>query len=161
MSLVRYLKSQCRRPATALARWRVSRQPPSATFERSDWDRSLREPSAFYLECVRYFSHLLPPEFKQHRAYFQEHRRGFGEDAFHVLWYRLLQEFKPSNFLEIGVFRGQVISLVALWARLAHRHCEVFGISPFSPAGDSVSKYSSAVDYHCDTLANFSHFELP
>jgi len=161
MPLLRYIKSQCRRPAVAMARWRASRQPPSLSFERTDWERSLRDPSAFYLEAVRFFSHKLPPELRAHRAYFQQQRRGFGEDAFHTMWYLLLQEFKPANFLEIGVFRGQVISLVALWARLAGRPCQVFGISPFSPAGDSVSKYSSAVDYQDDTLANFTHFQLP
>jgi len=35
-----------------------------------------------------------------------ENRRGFGENAFHTMWYLLLEEFKPATFLEIGVFRG-------------------------------------------------------
>jgi hypothetical protein len=73
----------------------------------------------------------------------------------------LLEEFKPGNFLEIGIFRGQVISLVALWARLRGRACEVHGISPFTAAGDSVSRYRQDLDYYADTLANFEHFELP
>src|SRR5262249_47296732 len=77
------------------------------------------------------------------------------------LWYLLLEEIKPQNFLEIGVFRGQVISLVALWARLRNRTCEVHGISPFSPATDSVSRYPQHLDYYSDTLLNFDHFELP
>jgi hypothetical protein len=160
MSLLRYLKSHCSRPASALARWQASLTSPRLSFERADWELSLRDPSAFYLECVRFFSHRLPVELRTHRAYFQHRGRGFGEDAFHTMWYLLLQEFKPSTFLEIGVFRGQVISLVALWARLAARPCEVSGISPFSSAGDSVSKYSSSVDYHRDTLKNFRHFQL-
>jgi predicted O-methyltransferase YrrM len=54
-----------------------------------------------------------------------------------------------------------VISLVALWAKLARKPCELYGISPFSSAGDSVSKYPQDLDYYQDTLANFDHFLLP
>ena len=46
---------------------------------------------------------------------------------------------------------------------LSHRfnlNCLVQGISPFSPAGDAVSKYFTTVDYHTDTLKNFAHFSL-
>ena len=39
--------------------------------------------------------------------------------------------------------------------------CEVYGISPFSPAGDSVSRYRKDVDYFNDTLSNFERFKLP
>jgi hypothetical protein len=116
------------------------------------------------LECLRYFHQQLPRELKDHRAYFHnvpKDRRGFGEDAFHVLWFLLFREFKPSSFLEIGVFRGQTISLAALLARLGGGKCDVFGISPFSAAGDSVSRYREDIDYHSDTLTNFSHFNLP
>jgi predicted O-methyltransferase YrrM len=59
------------------------------------------------------------------------------------------------------VFRGQTISLAALLARQGGWTCEVHGISPFTPAGDSVSKYQQGIDYHSDTLANFEHFQLP
>jgi hypothetical protein len=75
------------------------------------------------------------------------------------MWFLLLNEFKPAQFLEIGVFRGQVISLVALWSKLTGHPCEVCGISPFSSAGDRVSSYAE-LDYYCDTLANFDAFGL-
>jgi hypothetical protein len=77
------------------------------------------------------------------------------------MWYLLLEEFKPKHFLEIGVYRGQVLSLAALWARVTGRQCAVFGISPFTAAGDSVSKYSDQLDYYEDTLRNFRYFGLP
>jgi hypothetical protein len=123
----------------------------------------LRDPTAYYFECVRYFYQKLPDEIRAHRLYFHNvsgNRRGFGEHAFHVMWYMLLQEFRPATFLEIGVFRGQVISLVALWARLSGLVCDVTGISPFSGAPDSTSRYRLDLDYYQDTLQNFDHFQL-
>ena len=41
-------------------------------------------------------------------------KNSFGEDSFHVLWYLLLDEFKPKEILEIGVYRGQVLTLWSL-----------------------------------------------
>ena len=95
------------------------------------------------------------------RCTIRSEQRGFGENPFHVMWWLLFSEFKPANFLEIGVFRGQTVSLAALCARLLNIRCEIFGISPFSPAGDSVSRYRKDVDYLEDTIANFDHFGLP
>src|SRR6266704_2200421 len=132
--------------------------------ERQNWAESLRDPTCMYLEFLRYFYQQLPAELKAHRAYFhnvESNRRGYGEDAFHVMWHLLIREFRPGTFLELGVFRGQTISLAALCARIGGFRCEVHGISPFSPAGDSVSKYRQDIDYYADTLVNFDHFGLP
>jgi predicted O-methyltransferase YrrM len=163
-SLSGFVKAHWRRVASSLLERRLAKTPPQVSLDRANWPESLRDPTGFYLECVRYFHQQLPAELKQHRAYFHnppENPRGFGEDAFHVLWFLLFQEFKPANFLEIGVFRGQTTSLAALLARRGGWICEVVGVSPFTPAGDSVSTYQQGIDYHTDTLANFEHFKLP
>jgi hypothetical protein len=160
-SLSGFIKGQWHRAMRQLLEWRCARRRPQMRLDRACWQESLKEPTAFYFECLRYFYQELPPEIRAHRLYFRKNRRGFGENPFHVMWYLLFREFKPSNFLEIGVFRGQTISLTALCTRFLNSHCEVFGISPFSPAGDSVSRYGTGVDYLEDTLANFDHFELP
>jgi hypothetical protein len=159
-----YAKSYYARTARCWFEWRLSRQPPQFSLDRRHWDQSLQDPTGFYAECTRFFFQGLPPAYRDHRAYFYNvpnNRRGFGENAFHTMWYLLLQELKPRNFLEIGVFRGQVISLVALWARLSGQQCDVWGISPFTGAGDSTSKYRRDLDYQSDTLRNFEHFNLP
>ncbi len=127
----------------------------------ADWAQSLSDPTAFYLRAVEFFDRSLPEEFHAHRNYFTQHGRGFGEDAFHTQWFLLFREFRPQSFLEIGVFRGQSLSLAALCARHFQLACLVQGISPFSAAGDAVSKYARDVDYYADTLENFSHFKLP
>jgi hypothetical protein len=161
MSITGFIYNQYRRMATARLKRQLLKQSGPARWERADWARSLSTPTEFYLDCFRFFHQRLPAELREHRSYFEQERRGFGEDAMHVMWFLLFQEFKPANFLEIGVYRGQVVSLAALLARLTGVPCQVQGISPFSPAGDAVSKYRQNVDYLQDTLANFEHFTLP
>ena len=132
--------------------------PPEIS--RADWPKSLSDPTGFYLCAVDFFDRSLPAEFRAHREYFTQNGRGFGEDAFHAMWFLLFREFRPGSFLEIGVFRGQSLSLAAMLARHFHLDCFVQGISPLSAAGDAVSKYPRNVDYRADTLENFSHFKL-
>jgi len=163
MSIVGFIRSYWRRAALWRLEAQVARRPAAFTLDRSNWKYSLNDPTAFYFESLRFFHQDLPQELKEHRAYFYNvpsDRRGFGENPFHVMWYLLLQEFRPANFLEIGVFRGQTVTLAALWARSTRNACQVYGISPFSEAGDSVSNYKNRVDYYQDTLKNFDHFKL-
>lgn len=164
MSLTGFAAGQVRQVASAWVKRRVLTQPATLTLARSDWAKSLTQPTEFYFECYRHFHQKLAPELRAHREYFRQPRgnpRGFGEDAFHVMWHALFQEFKPASYLEIGVYRGQTISLAALLGRMQGKPCEVCAISPFSSAGDAVSKYGAGVDYYADTLANFEHFKLP
>jgi predicted O-methyltransferase YrrM len=119
------------------------------------------ERDELYAYMHHYFYHHCPAAVQQHRAYFKQDQRGFGEDAFHAMWFTLLREFKPCQCLEIGVYRGQVVTLWGLIAQLNNFSCEVHGISPFSPAGDGVSTYLANLDYLQDTLKSNSHFSLP
>jgi hypothetical protein len=77
------------------------------------------------------------------------------------MWFLLFTEFRFASFLEIGVYRGQILSLASLLQRLADAPGDVTGISPFESIGDSVSKYQKHLDYLTDTRANFAHFNLP
>ncbi len=164
MSVQGFVRGWWHKAARYYWEWRLSRQAPTVSLDRSNWAHSLQEPTSFYLDCVRYFHQRLPAELREHRAYFYNvpgDRRGFGENAFHVMWFLLLREFRPTSFLEIGIFRGQTISLVSLCSRRNTASCDVHGISPFSPAGDEVTSYPAGIDYYQDTLYNFDHFSLP
>jgi hypothetical protein len=125
-----------------------------------DWPSSLTDPATYYLACHRYFHDRLDPELKAHRAYFQQERRGFGEDAFHTMWWLLYERFKFAQHLEIGVYRGQTLSLAALLQRRLGLAQQVCGVSPFSSKGDSVSRYLADLDYYADTRKNFAAFKL-
>jgi hypothetical protein len=127
-----------------------------------DWERSLTDPTSYYLDCVRYFQRSqFPDELKMHREYFLQDQRGFGEDAFHVMWWMLFRKLRPNQFLEIGVYRGQTLSLAAMLQNDLGITGHITGISPFTSSGDAVSSYRNDVDYLADTKTNFAHFALP
>jgi len=76
------------------------------------------------------------------------------------MWFLLFREFAFRKFLEIGVYRGQVLSLISLLQQ-QDGGGNVTGISPFSPVGDAVSEYLREIDYLEDTKTNFRALSLP
>lgn len=71
---------------------------------------------------------------KEHRDYIETEQLGFGERSFHYMWYLLLSDLveegdKPS-LLEIGVYKGQVISLWSLIARELGANVAISCITP-------------------------------
>jgi hypothetical protein len=105
-----------------------------------------------------YFWNKSPPWLHEHRDYFRKEHRGFGEDAFHAMWYNIFKEFSPEKALEIGIYRGQVISLWGLISEKINIDTDISGISPFSPAGDRVSTYLKNINYYEDVIKNCSYF---
>ena len=163
MKIIRFLKGKCFAWRQQAAERRLLRQfsAPSSEISRAQWNDSLQNPTEFYERCFHYFYTRLPKPLREHRVYFENCRRGFGEKSFHVMWFLLFREFSPESFLEIGVFRGQTLSLAALIARHFKLDCFIQGVSPFSTAGGSAYTYRGDVDYYDDTLKNFAHFSLP
>src|SRR3990170_2542686 len=109
-----------------------------------DMDLSLTEaaarfpdPNALHRFLHQYYRYRVPAELRRHKEYFRT--RGFGEDAFHAMWYLLFREFQPKVCLEIGVYRGQVITLWGLLGRMFGYVPRIHAISPFSSAADEVS----------------------
>lgn len=116
--------------------------------------------NAIYAEMSRFYATRLPAKFVQHRRFFCQEQRGFGEDAFHSMWYRIFSEFKPVDCLEIGVYRGQTLTLWQLLAQEFGYTARISGLSPFSSAGDTVSRYADSIDYLEDTKKNHREFNL-
>ena len=105
----------------------------------------------FYFRSKRYI--------KKHRFYFRLYKRGYGEDAFHAMWEFIIKTFRPRNILEIGVYRGQTLTLFSLISKKENIHSEVFGISPMNDSDDSVSNYMN-IDYESDIQNHHNHFSL-
>lgn len=74
------------------------------------------------------------PFLKAHRNFIEVNKLGFGDRAFHYMWYLLLQEVTASgqtpSLLEIGVYKGQVISLWSLIAQQLQRPVQITAVSP-------------------------------
>lgn len=69
-----------------------------------------------------------------HRNFIEKNNLGFGDAAFHAMWVKILEagirRFSRVRALEIGVFKGQIISLWALLAKTYGWPIEISGISP-------------------------------
>lgn len=127
----------------------------------NDIKNTFRTRNEEYQYFHHFFWNLAPTWLREHRNYFTQNHRGFGEAAFHSMWFFLFKEFNPKNVLEIGIYRGQTISLFALLSKFFNINSSIHGISPFSASGDSVSVYLSEIDYYNDVLENIKYFDLP
>jgi predicted O-methyltransferase YrrM len=73
------------------------------------------------------------PLLAQHRRHIEENKLGFGEPAFHYLWWLILKKLKDTGsrgLLEIGVFKGQSVTAWLLVARALACPFTVTGITP-------------------------------
>jgi hypothetical protein len=75
------------------------------------------------------------PWLKAHRDFVERNRLGYGQRAFHYSWWLMVLDLaaagRPLRLLEIGVFKGQILSLVALCAKSLGLVPRLVGVSPF------------------------------
>jgi len=122
--------------------------------------RSKLNRNKIYEKLNKYFYFHLPFSLIKHKKFFSKDSRGFGEDPFHSMWYLLFLEFKPKNCLEIGVYRGQMITLWSLISKQLNYDANIAGLAPFEAASDSSSEYLKNIDYLEDTNKNHEYFNL-
>ena len=118
---------------------------------------NVKSPDAWY-QIFKNSYHKLPEKFIEHRKYFST--RGFGEDPFHAMWFYLFEQYKPKSILEIGVYRGQTISLFSLLGKHFNLDTHVVGVGPLEAVNDSVSVFSTDINYEEDIRNNYTHFNL-
>ena len=74
------------------------------------------------------------PELRDHRDYIEANHLGFGDRAFHYMWKLLFEHVATTvarpRMLEIGVYKGQTISL---WAMLASQRGTAVDLHAISP----------------------------
>lgn len=71
-----------------------------------------------------------------HRTFVEQNIFGFGERSFHWLWHLVVQELpKNFTFLEIGVLKGQTLSLVKMLADMQGKKVKRYGVTPLSSEG--------------------------
>jgi len=79
---------------------------------------------------------------KEHRDWVEQNQWGFGDRPFHYVW-KMLVEAMPQtfDFLEIGVFKGQVLSLIALLAKETGKTAKITGVTTLQNTPDERCKY--------------------
>ena len=99
-------------------------------------------------------------ELKEHRDWVTQNDFGYGNRAFHWMWHIIVRDLPTQfKFLEIGVFKGQIISLLSLLNKHHHKNGMVYGITPLSNAGDKYSKHPD-VDYEEHIQRIYQQFNL-
>lgn len=82
------------------------------------------------------------PLLKAHRDWVEANQFGFGDRPFHYVWKMLVDQMPQLfSFLEIGVFKGQVVSLIKLLARQTGKDAYVAGVSTLTNTPDKRCKY--------------------
>jgi len=91
------------------------------------------------------------PALAAHRQHVEADKLGFGDPAFHAMWASLLvaagKRFGSVRALEIGVFKGQVISLWSLLARELRLEVEVSALGPLAGQPKPRSTFLNKIHY--------------
>jgi hypothetical protein len=87
--------------------------------------------------------------------------QGYGELAFSWNWYLLINEMDTNfKFLEIGVYKGRVISLIKLLSNLLNKNAQIWGITPLCESGDKYSTYQTC-NYLNEIKHSFTNNNIP
>lgn len=102
--------------------------------DTSDWAKKTVE---------RFTKHVnIDEELKAHRDFVEQHVYGFGERAFWWMWKLLVDEMPQKfGFLEIGVYKGAIPSLIRLLADRSDKQASISGITPLSGEGGRHDSY--------------------
>ncbi len=80
---------------------------------------------------------------------------GYGELSFSWNWYLIIKSINNNfKFLEVGVYKGRVLSTISLLSQIHNKSCKIIGVTPLDNIGDKYSKYSKD-DYYEAIKNNF------
>lgn len=102
------------------------------------------------------------PWLKEHRDFVESAGWGMNDRPHHASWAAII-ETMPETFAhcEIGVYRGQGISLVGLCAKHYGKRATTVGVSPFCGTGDSMNGYDKTLNYLADVYIALDKFSVP
>ena len=89
-------------------------------------------------------------ELQKLREYIKQNAYGYCDDAHYVMW-REIVKLLPDNFsfVEIGVFKGQIICLITLLSERYNKNANVYGVTPMVNHGDKYSTYDDVDSHRC------------
>lgn len=97
---------------------------------------------------------------KLHRDIIENSRIGYGDRAFTAFWNDIVNNMpKKFKFLEIGVFKGQVISNIGLSAQRLNKSAEIYGVSPFT-AHEAGFLFTKPGSYKQDVINLFNELKV-
>lgn len=121
----------------------------------------LKTKTEFEIYKICESEYLNDEELKPLREYVKNNSYGFCDDAHYTMW-RELVKIMPENFkfLEIGVFKGQIICLLSILNERFKKNGKIFGVTPLKNYGDKYSEYPD-IDYSSEIKKLFKTFSVP
>ena len=111
---------------------------------------TIEEVIEFYEKNLPDKNHIIYNEFNknlQNIQIFHEHfnkTQGYGELPFSWNWYLILKSLKDDfKFLEVGVYKGRILTLISLLSMLQNKKCKIVGVTPLENVGDKYSVYDN------------------
>lgn len=94
------------------------------------------------------------PQLKSYRDWIEQNAFGFGERCFLWMWKELVDKMPNEfSFLEVGVFRGQVLGLIGMLAERTGKKVTRYGVTPLdSSDGHWESDYKKDIEHLHDTF---------
>lgn len=69
---------------------------------------------------------------------------GYGESPFSWNWNIIVKEMPEEfKFIEIGVYKGRILSLIQLISNEQNKKCKIYGVTPLDNIGDKYSGYDN------------------
>lgn len=130
----------------------------------NDLQSAWRDTPEVHKEINESFAELVnaSPEIKAHRDFVEQNIFGFGERSFQWMWNLIVKEMPESfTFLEIGVFKGQILSLIELLAGQQSKKATRYGVTPLSTEGGVwESDYAKDIETIHDTFSLEKGFKI-
>lgn len=94
------------------------------------------------------------PQLKAYRDWIEQNAFGFGERCFLWMWKELVDKMPNEfSFLEVGVFRGQILGLIGMLAERTGKKVTRYGVTPLdSSDGHWESDYKKDIEHLHDTF---------
>lgn len=113
------------------------------------WESTYENTAACHKKIVDTFTRLVTADehLNAHRSLVEREVYGFGDRSFHWMW-KLIVDTLPDDFtfVEIGVYKGQIISLIRLLANLRGIKANIYGITPLSSFSGYSGKFARFPD---------------
>ncbi len=110
------------------------------------WKNDAKINEQIFSDFTNYVDKIEP--LKKHEITIHVNRFGYGEKSFWFMWHLLVNDMPHKfKFLEIGVYKGSILSLIQLSSNLLGKSPKIFGLTPLSTAGDKYLNSYENDDY--------------
>jgi hypothetical protein len=108
----------------------------------SEWVDTIEYNSFIYDYCGSQTD--LYDRLNNHAQIIEKHKLGYGEKPFMYLWAMVFSQMpKNGKFLEIGVFKGSILTLSQVISKELNLNTSTFGLTPLNNTGDKYSNYDT------------------